>query len=115
MSHSNASSDGAALGGAVARTVDNASGGLHRAIDKAKDAARPAVDQLASGAHHTVERLAGAATHAADSLDARGAQLRNAQSRLVDSCRSQLRDQPLATIGVAVATGFFLNWLLRQR
>lgn len=103
------------LGGAVARTVDHASGNAHRAIDKASDAARPAVDQLASGAHHTVDRLAGAASYAAASLDARGDQLKNAQTRLIESCRTQLRDKPVATLGIAIAAGFLLSWVLRQR
>jgi len=111
----NATPESHALGNAVARTVDSATGSAHRVIDKASEAARPAVDQLVSGAHSTVDRLAGAANHAAESLDARGDQLKNAQVRLADTCRTQLREKPIATIGIAVAAGFLLSWLLRQR
>ncbi len=107
--------DSHAVGNAVSRTVDNASGSAHRAIDRASDAARPAVDQLSSGAHKTVERVAGAANSAAQSIDAGSDQLKHAGARFADTCRNQLNDKPIATIGIAIGAGFLLSWLMRSR
>ncbi|MEO8302697.1 MAG: hypothetical protein ABI724_01125 [Betaproteobacteria bacterium] len=102
-------------GGVIARTVDNATGEAHKAIDRASDAARPAIDSFAAGAHKAVDRFAGAATQAADTLDIKGAQVRDAQSRFAESCRLQVREKPITSIGVAVAAGFLLSWLLSRR
>jgi len=102
-------------GGTVGRTVDQATSSAHKAIDKASDAARPAVDRVAAGAHQAVDKLAGAATQAADTLDVKGRQLRDAQSRLAENCRVHVRARPIASLGIAVAAGFLLGVLLRQR
>jgi ElaB/YqjD/DUF883 family membrane-anchored ribosome-binding protein len=101
--------------GTVARTVDQASSGAHKAIDKATEAARPAVDKVATSAHQIVDRLAGAATSAADTLDTKTGQLRDAQARLADSCRDYVRENPIASLGIAVAAGFLLSRLLSSR
>jgi len=100
---------------AVERTVDYASTSAHKAIDKASAVTRPAVDELTSGAHHAVDRLAGSATHVAESLEVKGEELQALQGRLTESCRTHLRDHPVATIGIAVAAGYMLNWWLKQR
>lgn len=99
----------------VERTVDQVSARAHKAIDSASAVTRPAVDELTSGAHHAVDRLAGTAAHAAESLEVKGDELQALQQRLSDTCRTQLREHPLATLGVAVAAGYMLNWWLKQR
>jgi ElaB/YqjD/DUF883 family membrane-anchored ribosome-binding protein len=101
--------------GAVARTVDQATTGAHKAIDKASDAARPAVDRLATGAHQAVDKIAGAATQAAETLDLKSEQLMDAQTRLTESCREYVRDNPVTSLGIAVAAGFLLSRLLSSR
>jgi ElaB/YqjD/DUF883 family membrane-anchored ribosome-binding protein len=103
------------INSAATRGVASATGSIHEAIDRASTAVHPAVDRVSAGAHHAVDSLAGAASHAAESLDARTTQLRDAESRLVQTCRTQMRDQPFLTLGIAVASGFALSWLLRQR
>jgi ElaB/YqjD/DUF883 family membrane-anchored ribosome-binding protein len=101
--------------GSTARAVGEASGSAHRAIDQAVDAALPAVENIAAGAHSTVDRLASAASHTADRIDLAGGQLRDTGLRLTQAVRTQYREQPLATIGIAVAAGFALSFLLRRR
>ncbi len=101
--------------GTVARKVDEATTGAHKAIDKASDAARPAVDKLASGAHQAVDKMADAATQAAEKLADKRAQLMDAQSELTETCRNYVRENPLASIGIAVAAGFVLSKLLSSR
>ena len=101
--------------GPLGRTVDNAAGTAHKAIDKAAGAARPAVDNFAAGAHQSVDRLAGTATQAAMAFRTTGGQLLDAQSRLAENCRVQVREKPMTSIGIAVAAGFLLSWLLGRR
>ena len=101
--------------GGVARTVDQAASGAHKAIDKASEAARPAVEKVAASAHQVVDRLAGAANTAADTLESRTEKLRDAQARLADSCREYVRENPIASLGIAVAAGFLLSRLLSSR
>ena len=103
------------VGGAVARTVDQATGSAHRVIDKASDAARPAVDNIAAGAHQAVDKLAGAATQAAGTLEAKGEQLWDAQARFSETCRDYVREKPITSLGIAVAAGFLLSWVLSRR
>lgn len=103
------------MGGTVARTVDHATASAHKAIDRATDATRPAVEQIATGAHQAVNRIAGAATQAAQTLDTRGGQLRDAQAEFAETCRGYVRDKPITSLGIAVAAGFLLSWVLSRR
>jgi len=103
------------MSGAAARTVDQATSGAHRVIEKASEAARPAIDRVAAGAHQAVDKLAGAATQAAETLDVKGGQLMDAQWRFTESCRAQVGNKPITSLGIAVAGGFLLSWLLTRR
>ncbi len=98
----------------AARTVDRATTGAHDVIDRATEAARPAINTFAEGAHHAVDKLAVAASRAADTIDTRSGQLRDAQMRLADRCLTQVREQPATSLGIAVATGVVLGWLISR-
>jgi ElaB/YqjD/DUF883 family membrane-anchored ribosome-binding protein len=97
------------------RTVEQARSGAHNVIDKASDAARPMVERVASGAHRAVDSIAGAAGQAAETLGVKGEQLKDAQLRAMEQCRGYVRDNPLASLGIAVAAGFILSWLVGSR
>lgn len=99
----------------VGRTVDQATGAAHKVIDKASGAALPAVERVAAGAHQAVDHLVSAATRATDTFDEKGGQLRDARSRFTESCRVHVREQPITSLGIAVAAGFLLSVLLRRR
>ena len=73
------------------------------------------VEHLAQGAHQAVDRFAGAAGQIADSLAVNREQLKGMPARVGDTCRAQVRDHPLATLGLAVAAGVALSWLMRAR
>lgn len=88
----------------LARTVNSVRSNAHQAIDRLSRATRPAIEHLAAGAHQ-----------AADKLNATGRQLRKSPGRLAENLRRQLRERPFTSIGMAVAAGFLLNWLLSQR
>jgi ElaB/YqjD/DUF883 family membrane-anchored ribosome-binding protein len=48
-------------------------------------------------------------------LDKKGAELKTLQSRYLDTCREQVRDNPLAAVGIAVAAGFLISLLISRR
>jgi len=100
---------------ALGRAIDRAGVSAHGVIDKTAGAARPAVDRLTSGAHHAVDKIAGAASHAIETLGVKGEQLTDAQARLTEAARDYVRENPLAAVGIAVATGFVLSRLLHSR
>lgn len=100
---------------ALENAMDQTTTGVHAAIDRASEAARPTVDKITLGAHQVVDQLASSATHAAEALEVKGDQLREAQSQLTERCRIQIREHPVATLGLAVAAGFLLNWWMSKR
>ena len=98
----------------IVRTVDQAAHGIHEAINTAAHAAGPMVDQIAAGAHQATDKLSGAAIHAAESITQKTRQTRDAEARFAESCRVQVREHPIASLGIAMAAGFALNWWLRR-
>ncbi len=101
--------------GAAARAVDDASTRAHGAIDKMSASAVPAVNRMASGAHQAVDRATQLASGAADSIVAKADQLQAAQTRITEECRGYVRENPLASVGIALAAGYLLSLLLRSR
>jgi len=99
----------------MAKTVDQATSSAHRAIERASEAARPTVDKMAQSAHNLVDKMASAASTAADSLDSKTGQLKDAQARLMESTKEYVRENPLQSIGIALAAGFLLSRLLSSR
>ena len=99
----------------VARTVDQVGSGVHSVIDKISDAAHPAVDRVASGAHQAVAKITSAAGQAAETLGVKGEQLKEAQGRAMELGRDYVRDNPVVSLGIAIAAGFLLSRLLSSR
>lgn len=103
------------LSEAATRSIDQASSNINKAIDKASDATRPAVKHMAASAHHAVDKVADTASRAVRTLDAQGQHLKDAQLRFADSFYSYVRERPISSLGIAVAGGVLLGWLLRTR
>ena len=99
----------------LGRTVDQASTGAHDVIDKVSDAARPMVDRFASGAHQAVDKIASAAGQAAETLGVKGEQLKKIQAQAMEQCRGYVRENPVTSLGIAIAAGFLLSRLLSSR
>lgn len=107
--------NGSNLQSTLEHSVDVATVAAHRTIDSASDKARPALDQLVSGAHGAVDRAGVAATSAAGTLGLKGEQLNVNTQRIVDQAQGYVREHPVASLGMAVAAGYFLSWLLSSR
>lgn len=74
--------------------------------------AHDTVERVADRAHDTVDKMAGAASRAADNLGERGEQFSEYSDRAIVQARTYMQEHPIATIGIAVATGFLLSKIL---
>lgn len=92
---------GTSDGGSV---VDRVARGAHEAVDRFADKARPAV-----------ERMRGSMSGAGDSMHERADQLGEMQEQWMESCRTAVREHPIASIGVAVVAGMVLSKVLSSR
>jgi ElaB/YqjD/DUF883 family membrane-anchored ribosome-binding protein len=88
---------------------------LDEAADKTSDTLRPVMDMLVSGVHDAVERLAHVVTQDADKVESSGESMKDAQVRATRCSRNYIREKPLTSIGIAVASGYLLGWALRHR
>lgn len=101
--------------GLASRSVDNAASSAHNVIDRAASAAAPAVERMANGAHSAIDKASNVAAQTAQAMNVTGEQIRDAQSRFSDACKTQMKDNPVMTLGVAVAAGFVISRLLSAR
>jgi ElaB/YqjD/DUF883 family membrane-anchored ribosome-binding protein len=76
----------------------------HKSIDNASEVVHPAVDRLASGAHNAVDSLAGAA----ESIGSKGERFLSRQNQKLEGPRAYVRENPLMTVGIAVAAGWLV-------
>lgn len=70
------------------------------------------IDNVSHSAHEAVDKIANATNQAAEAIGEKGAQIKNAEQQLMENCRGYVRDNPITSIGIAVAAGFLLNRLL---
>jgi ElaB/YqjD/DUF883 family membrane-anchored ribosome-binding protein len=91
--------------------MDRLAQSAHSGIDAASHAVHPAIDRMASGAHKAVDNADEVAAQAAQALGKAGAK----GEELVTAGASYMREHPLFTLGLAVATGYVLSRLLASR
>ena len=73
------------------------------------------IDKAANSAHEAVDKIASATNQAAEALGEKGEQLKNAEQQLMENCRGYVRDNPITSLGIAVAAGFLLSRVLSGR
>ena len=73
------------------------------------------IDKAASSAHETVDKIASATTNAAEPISDKGRQLKNTEQQLLENCRGYVRDNPVTSLGIAVAAGFLLSRVMSGR
>lgn len=73
------------------------------------------IDKASKSAHEAVDKIVSATSHAAEAVSEKGEQLKNAEQRLMENCRGYVRDNPITSLGIAVAAGFLLSRLLSSR
>ena len=72
-------------------------------------------DKASHSAHETVDKIANATNQAAEALGEKGEQLKNAEQQLMESFRGYVQDNPITSLGIAVAAGFLLSRVLSGR
>jgi len=73
------------------------------------------IDKVSNTAHEAVDKIASATNRAADAIGEKGEQLKNAEQRMMENCRSYVRDNPITSLGIAAAAGFLLSRLISGR
>jgi len=95
--------------------ADKATVAAHDAIDSAAGATRPALDHLVANAHETVDRVGIAATNAAGTVGIKGDQLHDSSTRMMERASVYVRENPVTSLGMAVAAGYVLSRLFSSR
>jgi ElaB/YqjD/DUF883 family membrane-anchored ribosome-binding protein len=72
-------------------------------------------DKASHFAHEAGDKIASATSQAAETLGEKGEQLMNAEQRLMKNCQRYVRDNPVTSLGIAVATGFLLSRMASGR
>jgi ElaB/YqjD/DUF883 family membrane-anchored ribosome-binding protein len=70
------------------------------------------IDNASHSAHEAVDKIANATHQAAEAIGEKGAQLKNVEQQLMENCRGYVRDNPVTSLGIAIAGGFLLSRLL---
>jgi ElaB/YqjD/DUF883 family membrane-anchored ribosome-binding protein len=68
-------------------------------------------DKVSDFAHEAGDRF----TSAKEAVSDKSEQLLNAEQRLMKNCQRYVRDNPVTSLGIAVATGFLLSRLSSGR
>lgn len=72
-------------------------------------------DKVSNFAHETVDKVTNATNQAREAFDEKSDQLMDAEQQLMKNCRGYIRDNPVTSLGIAVAGGFLLSRLLSGR
>ncbi|MCD2451170.1 DUF883 family protein [Methylicorpusculum oleiharenae] len=72
------------------------------------------IDKAANTANEAIDKVANATNQAAEALGKKGEQLKNAEQQLLEDCRVYIRDNPITSVGIAVAAGFLLSRLISR-
>jgi ElaB/YqjD/DUF883 family membrane-anchored ribosome-binding protein len=72
-------------------------------------------DKVSHSAHEAYDKIADATSQAAEALGKKGEQLKNAEQQIMEDCRVYVRDNPITSLGIAVAAGFLLSRVLSGR
>lgn len=73
------------------------------------------VEKASDYAQETAGKIASASAQTAKMLGEKGEQLLDAERKMVKQSRSYVSDHPVASLSIAAAIGYALNYLLRDR
>lgn len=73
------------------------------------------IEKASHSAHEVVDKIASATNQAAETLGEKGGHLKNAEQQMMNQCRRYVHDNPITSLGIAVAAGFLLSRLLSGR
>lgn len=99
---------------ALGNNGDSGNAGAHAKINKVSVAAHTAVDSLSAGAHQGFDKALVVASQAAETFEAKRAELKVAQEKLIGISRGYVQQNPLTSLGIAAAVGYVLSRLLKS-
>src|SRR5688572_5622962 len=70
------------------------------------------IQRAKTSVHQAVDRIADSATQAAERLGVKADQMKEWQQSLVQNASQYVREKPIQSLGIAVATGFILSRVL---
>jgi ElaB/YqjD/DUF883 family membrane-anchored ribosome-binding protein len=73
------------------------------------------IDEVTNYAHGAVDKMANFSNQAVDAIDEKSGQLKNAEQQMMKNCQLYIRDNPVTSLGIAVAAGFLVSRLLSGR
>ena len=73
-----------------------------------------AIDKTANSAHESFDKFASTTNQAAEKLGEKDVHLKYAEQQLMKNCCGYISDNPITSVGIAVAAGFLLSRLLRR-
>ena len=73
------------------------------------------IDRVSNSAHEAFDKIASATNQAAEAFGEKGEQMKKAEKKLMKNCRGYIKDNPMTSVGIALATGFLLSRLLSRR
>jgi ElaB/YqjD/DUF883 family membrane-anchored ribosome-binding protein len=86
-----------------------------KTTDQEETTMNTTTDKVADFAHETVDAIADASNHARAEFDQKSDQIMNTEQQLLKNCQTYIRENPLTSLGLAVAGGFLLSRLLSRR
>lgn len=73
------------------------------------------INSMASGAHEAVDKIADTTTDAVDSLQNKGQQLKDIEEHWVARISEYIQENPLTSLGIALAGGYLVSRILGSR
>ena len=73
------------------------------------------IDKAANSANEAIDKATRATNQTTEALGKKGEQLKNAEQQIMEDCRVYVRDNPITSMGIAVAVGFLLSRVLSGR
>jgi ElaB/YqjD/DUF883 family membrane-anchored ribosome-binding protein len=67
------------------------------------------LDKVSNSAHEAFDKIASATSQAAEALGEKGKQLKKTEQQLMKNCRGYISNNPITSVGIAVAAGRLLN------
>lgn len=97
-------------------TLTNAPSRMAQAVSSATDSVGQAAlsHQAGAKAHNAVDYLSGGAHRVVDSLESTAANIEPKGRRVLAGAQSYVRENPLLSLGIAVAAGMVLRHFVRR-
>jgi ElaB/YqjD/DUF883 family membrane-anchored ribosome-binding protein len=73
------------------------------------------IHKASNYAHEAVDKVASAATHATEAFDEKSERLKKTEKRLIKDYTNYTRDNPITSLGIALAAGFLISRVVSGR